>query len=345
MRKKKNKSFSKLYNNLCLSYKDKYKYPEEWKNLIYKGITTPYVVSNYGRIINTDKQKMPYINYHNKHYHADIILDNGKYIWVPVYRLVAMMFIDIPQKYIDAGYTMDDLVVDHIRDGDDDNFDDNTIWNLQWLTYRENTSKASKCGYRGMYPKEFRETLDNMILNDYDNNTIYKELKDKFGYDKEEMQAQVQVRRRRLDKVLYHPDFIYKDIMDEVDKYIKDGLSNKEICKIMNADNSKFIEKDGKKIKNPFLSLLHRRRLKYNMPANISKYFTNEESKEIDKLFERGFTTEGILSYFNMYERFPDKNDINKIKSTLASRKVIYKHKFNDYRKDTIEETSIGVTK
>ena len=41
---------------------------------------------------------------------------------------------------------MDDLEIDHIRDDDPLNHEDDSMYNLQWLTKRENISKAHEAG-------------------------------------------------------------------------------------------------------------------------------------------------------------------------------------------------------
>lgn len=63
---------------------------------------------------------------------------DGKRYCKKVHRLVAEAF--IPQPYGDAEYT-----VDHIRSGPEGKLD-NSIWNLQWITRRENIQKAYRDG-------------------------------------------------------------------------------------------------------------------------------------------------------------------------------------------------------
>lgn len=322
--KKKNKEFSKLYNELCLSYKNKYNQPEEWKKVIINNITTPYIISNYGRIYDYNNLRIPKINYSCKHFYVNIKLDNGSYTIIGIHRLVGLMFIPVPQKYFDAGYTIDELVVDHIRDGDPDNHDDNTIWNLQWLTRRENTSKALKCGYRDMYAHDFREKLDQMILEGYGNKEIYEMCEKDYGYPKEEMKAQIQVRRRRLDKTLKEHHENSKDFTAQLDECIRQGMTNDEIIKKFNMDETCY-NNAKKKSKNPARRLLTYRRECLGIYANVSKYFTNEQSKEIYELFDRGLSNTEIIKYFNLDNL--DKDDLNRVKGTLASRRIQYIHK------------------
>lgn len=58
------------------------------------------------------------------------------------HRLVAELFIPVPEKYISQGLTMDDLEVNHI-DADKNN---NRISNLEWVSHDENIAHASEHG-------------------------------------------------------------------------------------------------------------------------------------------------------------------------------------------------------
>lgn len=312
MKKSKKSKITEIYNELCLSYKNKYKEPEEWKPVIYKGCTSRYVISNYGRIFNIDKIKYPSVYINNKHFVTDIKLDSGERIRIGTYRLVALMFIPIPEEYLNAGYNENTLVVDHKRDGDDDNFDDNTVWNLQWLTSRENTAKASKCGYRPYYHINFRGDLDKLILEDYDNNYIYKYIKEKYGYDKLDIKATLQVRRRRLNKTLKEHHERDKKFVEQVDKLLIAGLSNDEIIDKLS------MPLEGRSSAR----LLQYRRFILNIPANKSRYLDNERNDELNKLIEAGYKTKEIINHFDLNL---SNDDLNKFKSSIRTRIAMYR--------------------
>lgn len=306
------------YDEMCLSYIKKYKQPEEWKPIIINGITTKYIISNYGRIRDIDKDKIPLITVYNKHYRTSITIDTGKSMTIGTYRLVAMMFIDIPKKYLDMGHSMDTLYVDHIRDGDDDNFDDNTVWNLQWLTCRENTSKASKCGYREAFVIGFRSELDQMILNDYDNKSIYKFCKDVYGYNKEDLKAMIQVRRRRLGKTLKDHHERDKKFVEMVDALILQGMSNAAI-------REEIVFTESNKSVNRFLQY---RRSILNAPAQISKYLSNEDNKQMIILIKEGKTNKEIIDYFKLNNL--DNDTLLKLNATISARRYLYKKQMRD---------------
>lgn len=318
------------YKFLYIAIKHKYNKPEIWKDVIIDNIKTKYEISNYGymrikKIYKHDDDIIkPDYSFVKNHFYVTFTLGEHKYYRMPVSRIVGLIFISIPQKYIDAGYDVKELVVDHIADGFSENTYDNSIWNLQWLTHRENISKASKCGYRPMYVHEFREKLDKMILEGYDNPSIYNFCLKEYGYGKDEVKAQLQVRRRRLGKTLkehyeHDPKFVKK-----IDKYIKEGFSNDDIMNILD------IHDDPVK-KEEMRNLFRYRRSLLKKPANVSKYFTNEQSAEIEKLFAKDMDVYDIIHYFNMDNlEYEDNETYQKIKETLFSRRCIYRKKLKN---------------
>ena len=130
------------YYNYIKDYMEIYKQPEVWKRFVFRGYKTPYEVSNYGRIFNVKKNKFVNPVRIGKYYRITLYIPGFKKFSIQVQRIVALTFIDIPKKYLDMGLIEDDLVVDHRRDGDEDNHEDNTVWNLQWLTASENSAKV-----------------------------------------------------------------------------------------------------------------------------------------------------------------------------------------------------------
>ena len=316
-KKKKNVSISgKMYSDMCLSYMEKYKHPEEWKRVVINGESTKYAVSNYGRVMNTDMLNMPRVYINKGHYGVHLTLDDGQNRRMGTYRLVATMFIPIPQKYLDKGFTMKDLVVDHKRDGDEDNFDDNTVWNLQWLTNRENVSKAAKCGYREAFEPGFRPHLDQMILDGYDNDYIYDVCLNEYGYDKSEIKATLQVRRRRLGVTLKEHYENDKEFVKKIDKLLLKGLSNDEIVEKLNMPDDTRASR----------RLLQYRRSILKVPAETSKYFDKEKNEVLNKLISDGLTADQILNYFKL-DTLEDKDVLKKIRCTIATRISQYKRK------------------
>ena len=129
---------------------------EEWKQLIYNGELQNYDISNTGKIRNHTTKveyklaKVPGMK--NTYEQYGIVLTNGKKVNTGIHRLMAIMFIPIPKKYIKRKIPLSQLVVDHI-----DNVKyHNVISNLQWLTYKENTQKY--------YETDFN--INNICLTD-----------------------------------------------------------------------------------------------------------------------------------------------------------------------------------
>lgn len=299
-----------MYDNLCIAYgHNVYHKEEEWKPLIYNNEQTIYKVSNYGRIRNTETGDIPKMDINKSHYYTNIKIGDAS-LRAPIYRLVALAFIPIPEKYIEAGYMVDDLVVDHKRDGDVDNWDDNTIWNLQWLTHRENLSKAAKCGQRDMYPKEFRQELDDMIERGDDNSTIYEFFEKKYNMTREELKGQVQVRRRRLGKTLMEHHERSKEELAAVDRLLKQGLSNDEIIEKLN------LPKEGRASS----SLLQHRRAKLGIPAQTSKFLTNAQNQELNALLVQDVSYDDIIKYFGM-DKLLDHESLERFRTTLRARR------------------------
>lgn len=316
MSKKKMTDTTTMYNDLCLAYGRKYGKPEEWKQIKIGDNTTSCMISNYGRVVDPIRGPIP-ITINNGHFYASIppCSANGMNIRLGTYRLVAIMFIPVPQKYLDMGYTMDKLVVDHRREGDSDNFNDNTVWNLQWLTHRENTSKAFGCGIRSPFPPDFMSKLDAMILTDCSNAEIYKWC-EKQGYTKEEMKGNIQVRRKRLGKTLKEHYEEPKELTAKMDELIKKGLTNDEIVKELNLPD------EGKRPR--MRRILQYRRSLLGIKNQTSKFLNNEQNEKLRELIISGMKTPDIIAALGLTL---SPEDLKKFRNSIASRRLQYYQK------------------
>ena len=116
---------------------------EEWRQLILYHNLLNYDVSNIGRIRKHDTQKILKVSYNkemiNCYGFIQIKLPSGKILNTEIHRLVAIMFIPIPDHYIESGYNQSTLTVDHI-DGIKYH---NIVENLEWVTQAENNQRAA----------------------------------------------------------------------------------------------------------------------------------------------------------------------------------------------------------
>lgn len=383
------------YTEICDNYKLVYKYPEVWKRLVIDNTELNYEVSNYGKLRNftTKRPINPAKIDGRERYIASIYNMNGRGKQFFIHRLIAMMFIPVPEKYINQGYTMDTLTVDHIRDGDEDNHRDNTIWNLQWLTAEENFRKAydhhlviepqqfcdittpnrvltkekvleiskkimqgkysdtelgrmygvdpttitsirnkrtwrlvtegydfTKANRNGVlqngrqkYPDELRIRLDNLIISGEGNDKIYEVMNNEFGYGKPAIKSYIEFRRKKLGIKL--KDHVEHDtnLVKKINELIQDGRSNDEIISKLNLPTDT----------RESARLLQYRREVLNKPSDKSKYFTNDESDEINKMIIDGLTNYEIIQRM----RLGNSPYLDKINATISSRRSIMKKK------------------
>lgn len=115
-----------------------------WKQLILDGELLNYDISNTGKYRDHSTGKIYKLStvqgMKNTYEFAYIRLNSGKMYRTGIHRLVAIMFVPVPKKYIEAGLHINSLVVDHI-----DNIKYHNIYtNLQWLTNQENQIKKVK---------------------------------------------------------------------------------------------------------------------------------------------------------------------------------------------------------
>lgn len=150
---------------------------EEWKD-INLGDYPLYQISNHGRVRRKDNKYIinPFHSY-RKDENGKFIKTRPTYLRVQLYyyengkrkkkhfeisRLVAEYFIPIPQKYIDSGYTIDTLQVNHIYGGY--KIYNNFASNLEWCTADENIIKAHETGL--CHPKKGEEHHATFINTD-----------------------------------------------------------------------------------------------------------------------------------------------------------------------------------
>lgn len=151
---------------------------EEWKQIVIDNVEYDYEISNKGRVRNMSsglilKQDKRPNGYKSVRLHGKLM---------SVHRLIAINFIKVPKKYTKKGYTYKDLVVNHI-----DHYKwHNIIYNLEWMTAKENTHDAIKyhlmdCNYgeNSHFSKMSNETAHKcckMLDKGYSSDYISKKL-------------------------------------------------------------------------------------------------------------------------------------------------------------------------
>lgn len=143
---------------LIFSLDSKLFYEEEWLPIIDQCvpniIENAYYISNYGKIYTTIKSpKYPNGGIMKPSYNAhgyqqiNLLSKDHRKIGCKIARLVLLHFNFIPYSYL--------YEVDHI----DGNKDNNTIWNLEWVTPQENVHRAIKNELRPLSCNANQSTL------------------------------------------------------------------------------------------------------------------------------------------------------------------------------------------
>jgi len=105
---------------------------ETWKRAIIDNVTIPYYVSSIGNVKTLDGKLLSQRK-NNRNYSIISVKVDNKVKNVLVHRLVACTFIPNP---------LNKRTVNHI----DGNKDNNSYWNLEWMSYSENNKHAYDTG-------------------------------------------------------------------------------------------------------------------------------------------------------------------------------------------------------
>ena len=101
------------YKEIEHQYKEKLdSFPEVWKYLNIENISSGYKISNHGKIMSL-KGKLKSTELRKNYEYVKLYTTDGKRNSYQIHRLVAIMFLEIPNKYLEFGYTYKDLQVNH----------------------------------------------------------------------------------------------------------------------------------------------------------------------------------------------------------------------------------------
>lgn len=145
------------------------KYVEKWLPITIDNVKQYYTISTYGRIFNnlTNSFMQPQVN-HNGYLFIGLTTHTGR-VHRKIHRLVMMTFCYIPG--------CENLQVNH-KDLDKTN---NTLWNLEWVTAKENIHHAiinnarntvGENNPRSIITENEAKRISNLILLGYSNKQI-----------------------------------------------------------------------------------------------------------------------------------------------------------------------------
>lgn len=127
--KKHIKTFKSIDIPLNFDLKD-----EKWSYIILNNKVYPYLISNFGRVMLSKNNKIAKPSLDQRGYPQIVLSKNGQRVSRRIHRLVAETFLRDNKK----------REVNHI----DGNKLNNSVFNLEWVTSKENVSHAIKNGLR-----------------------------------------------------------------------------------------------------------------------------------------------------------------------------------------------------
>ncbi len=298
-------------------------YEELWKPIVIKEkYKTKYSISNFGKVRNDETGKMIKSRMSGKYHMVRLSYtdENGKHktFGTNVCRLVAIAFIPIPEKYKKKGLGFDDLEVDHMRDGDPLNHEDDSIYNLQWITKKENIKKAHEAGlYEKTHMKGIKHPDWDWMIGEknataiYSNKLIHKICKaiEKNKLSMREISEKYDVpyglvtdikagKSRTHISCLYDLSKYskrknqYDTHTDEerafLDKLIESGATNPEIYRLMKLDPTKDC------------GWISRRRKRSGHSVSKRTVYSKEFIDKLHKLMIEGKTNKEIMKILNL---------------------------------------------
>ena len=213
---------------------------EIWIPLLYKGNISRYNISTEGRIYDTQDHDFVKTFVDKKGYiHVNLRFhyNRNKVKTYRLHRIMASVFLPNPENKPQ---------VNHI-DGDKSN---NAIWNLEWVTSKENVKHAFETGLHPIYSCDksshhiyTNEEIENVCKFMYEYPNVYlKDIEKMFGIKYSTLQNLKLHRSWKDISCKYNfknrLDFnVNKELREETDKLLIKGSSIDEIIQILNPLN------------------------------------------------------------------------------------------------------------
>ena len=219
---------------------------EKWKYIYINNEKTKFKVSNFGRIKNSETNKIKKLQDNKKGYLIVNIYFKGKQYSPKVHRLVAKAFIPNPKNKPEVNH----------KDGNKLN---NKVSNLEWVTRKENIRHSwdnnlrkpkigEECNFN-VYSESLIISICELLEKGYSNKEILLELNMK--NNKKHLNLINDLKRRKIwkhitkkykwsdkSRVKKYPESLIISICELLEK----GYSNKEILLELNMKNNKKVK-------------------------------------------------------------------------------------------------------
>ena len=306
--------------------KELYKY-EEFKNIILEDGTflNDYIISNYGRVYSFKTNKLLIPAERNGYLYVTLAY-NGEQHPKRINRLVMMTFMPVLNANL--------LQVNHIN-GDKK---DNSIWNLEWCTAKQNIAHAIRTGLR-----KTGEDHPSAIITNIQAKQISEMLEKGYSYEEMYNKMNLNIEYDNFRKIVYrirygeswksisknynfdrekqrHSDYSDSDI-NLICKSLEEGKSYNEICDLFGLNN----KNDRDLFKRVIINIANKNTYtnissKYNIqkPKGLrDKLFTDDQLHIICKLISQNYDSFYILNELGI-----DINSFDKNKRTNILRSI-----------------------
>lgn len=279
---------------------------ERWKKIYHKGYDLNFEVSNTGKVRNTVTGHIRTLDVGNNGYLRLTIRVRSlkKTLHFLIHRLVALLFIPIPEKYAKKGLSYDDLQVNHLNG----NKEDNVVLNLEWSTQSDNTKHAFATGLK-------------FSPYDYKYGRVEKKVKEK------------KIPKKRSEygpHVNYDPYTIYsEDQIRKACKMMEDEIPNPQISSETGIPTYYLSWIRSGKTWKHISSQYNIKMLRVKRPKEI-------ENKVIELLLENKSTND-IIDILQMEDNDKNKHYIQKVKRRMKKKQL--DTSLNDYPTGSTSES------